>query len=162
MKKILLGVSVLSLLTLTGCGGSHGSYDLKCTGDHAMTADICFTEDYIATHDSSSEPERNVSKIYLCGDISSGKGEYYFYFEDDKIFLELEEEYNEEFTDKYYEDMEDALEEFASQGQKCTLDKKDGKAIFKCEKYDTTKDFKDYNSKDKMKELMEDLKFKCE
>ena len=163
MKRLLLGVSVLSLFALTGCGSNdHGDYALKCTGDYAMTTDVCFKEDYYALMDDPDSYEGE-PEISLCSETSNGEGEYYFYFEDGKVLIEFEEKYNEKFTEKYYKEMEDAMDEFKQAKRDCHLEKKGDHAVLTCKKYDVTKDFEDYNTKEKMKELMEKkLDFKCE
>ena len=159
MKKLLV-IVVISLIFFTGCGNSHGNYSLRCTGKHTMTTDVCFYKDFEATRDSNSKESTN--KIELCGSISSGEGDYYFYLEDDKVYLEFEEKYNEDFTEKYYDDLYDALDDFKSNHMECSLDKKDKEAILKCKKHDVTNNFKDYNSKIELKDLMENkLEYKC-
>ena len=161
MKKMLFVISLMSLLVLTGCGNNHGNYDLKCTGKYLFTTDVCFREDFAALSDSG-EIDYTIDKVSLCGDVSNGTGDYYFYFEDGKVFIELEEEFNENFTDKYYEDMLDAIDDFKSMKRDCSLEKKERKSVFKCKKYDITSDFKDYNTKEKMKKLLEEkLEYSC-
>ena len=161
MKKLLFVITFISLLVLTGCGDDHGNYDLKCTGKYLFTTDVCFREDWEALSDNG-KIDQTIDEVSLCGDASNGTGEYYFYFEDGKVFIELEEEFNEHFTDKYYEDMVDSMDDFKKMNRECSLEKKGSKSLFNCKKFDITDNFKNYNTKGKMKELLEDkLEYSC-
>ena len=140
MKKLLFVITFISLLVLTGCGDDHGNYDLKCTGKYLFTTDVCFREDWEALSDNG-KIDQTIDEVSLCGDVSNGTGEYYFYFEDGKVFIELL---------RHFLILQNSLE------------KKGSKSLFKCKKFDITDNFKNYNTKGKMKELLEDkLEYSC-
>lgn len=161
MKKVLLGVSIVSLLLLTGCGDDHGNYDLKCTGNHIMTTEAVVKMSKSVSKDGKKS-ETTSSEMYIDPDKSDGEGEYYFYFEDDKIFVEYVETFNEKATKEYEDEFEDAVENMNKQGMNCSYSKNGGKATLTCKKHDETDEFKNYDTKEKIIKLMEDqLGYKC-
>ena len=135
---------------------------MKCTGNYAITTDVCFSESIHVDRDSN-QATTETTEIKLCSDASNGEGEYYFYFENDEVYLEFEEKYSERFTDSFYETLEKAKDEFINKEMNCYLKKNGNRADLKCKKHNITEKYGEYNTKEKMKELMENkLEFKCE
>ncbi len=140
MKKILFLIFLIFLVT--GCGNK---YDLECTGSRTLITDVC---SFVS---KSSDGTEFVNKIELCGDESTGEGDYYFDFIDNKILVSFEEKYTEIFTEENYDEMYD----YFSNKDECTIEKKNNRAILSCKNLDVTFEYKEYNSIVKMKDLME-------
>ncbi len=166
MKKILIGVllflGIIFILVALLNEKKHGNYDLKCTGNYAITTDVCYIDSIHVDRDSN-QVTTDTTEIKLCGEASNGEGEYYFYFENDEVYLEFEEKYSEKFTERFYESLEKAINEFKNKKMDCYLEKNGNRAVLKCKKHSITEKYNEYNTKEKMKELMENkLKLKCE
>lgn len=145
MKKVfnLLLLCAIAFL-FTGCESKEEK--LYCTGDQLIAVNVCHEIKKI-------ENDEEISDAYLCSDKKYGTGEYQFYIKDGKVTLkELTETYGKEYSreaykksiESYYKDYNC---EFNYDGKNYTVT---------CKNMDYSKLYSKYNTKEKLKGLMED------
>lgn len=144
MKKVLILLSLFTVLFLfTGCESKEEK--LYCTGEQLIAVNVC-------EEIKKVEDDESISEVYLCSDKIYGKGEYQFSIKDGNVIIkDLIEEYNDEYSKEAYKKSIESYYE----GYDCTF-KYDGKNYtVNCKNMDYTKRYNKYNTKEKLKELME-------
>lgn len=147
MKKIILIVFVI-VLTLTATGCQKKGKRLACEGNKILSIDVCTT----VKRDLKGNEE--VTDIGLCNDTEHGKGKYTILVRDGNvIFEELREVYNEEYTKAVYRDK---IMEFYDDNH-CKLEETEGKLVATCENLDVTDIYKNYNTPEKLDDVLEEI-----
>ncbi len=144
MKKVLILLSICTISFLfTGCESKEEK--LYCTGNQLIAVNVC-------EEIKKVENDEVVSEVYLCSDKKYGKGEYQFSIKDgDVIIKDLIEEYNNEYSKEAYKKSIESYYE----GYNCTFKFDEKNYIVTCKNMDYTKLYNKYNTKEKLKELME-------
>ena len=145
MKKIILIVFAI-VLTLTAAGCQKKGKRLACEGNKILSIDVCTT----VKKDLKGNEE--VTDIDLCNDTEHGIGKYTILVKDGNvIFEELREVYKEEYAKAVYRDkIKESYDE-----DHCILEESEGKLIATCENLDVTDIYKNYNTIEKLDDVLE-------
>lgn len=144
MKKALILLSLCTIIFLfTGCESKEEK--LYCTGDQLIAVNVC-------QEIKKVENNEEVSETYLCSDKKYGTGEYQFFIKDGKVTVkELIETYNKEYSrEAYRKSIESYYENYD-----CKFNYDGINYTVTCKNMDYSKLYSKYNTKEKLKSLME-------
>ncbi len=144
MKKVLILLSLCATAFLfTGCESKEEK--MYCTGEQLIAVNVC-------QEIKKTKNDEEVIDAYLCSDKKYGTGEYQFSIKDGKIIVkELTEIYAKEYSrEAYKKSIESYYENYD-----CKFSYDGINYTVTCKNMDYSKLYSKYNTKEKLKDLME-------